>query len=343
VQRIYGIAERGASVASTEESVDMAELIWKPIAEHIGEASKVYYAPSGLLHRLNLNAIQIDDFTTVADEVELVQLGSTGDLLEENLTLERPIQVALFGGLEYTEMASKEKETETTTAMNEEEAELNTFASRGSWGSLPYTMREVETIGSILEETQINYTLLSGDAGTEESFLKLVKENKNLDVLHFATHGYFFERDTTSLNLFMRSPNPLFRSGLILSNANQAWVEGHFEEEQEDGVLTAYEIAQLDLRGTELVVLSACETGLGDISNSEGVYGLQRAFKLAGVDYIIMTLWRVPDKQSKIMMEKFYTNWLEEGQEIPLAFRNAQTEMRELFDTYEWGGFVLVR
>ena len=107
----------------------------------------------------------------------------------------------------------------------------------------------------------------------------------------------------------------------------------------------------MNLSNTELVVLSACETGLGDIQGNEGVYGLQRAFKIAGAKYLIMSLWQVPDKQTSLLMTTFYKKWLEaEGPDkggnkmsIPDAFHAAQKELRDLgLDPYQWAGFVLV-
>jgi len=111
----------------------------------------------------------------------------------------------------------------------------------------------------------------------------------------------------------------------------------------ENGILTAYEISHLDLTNTELVVLSACETGLGDIAGNEGVFGLQRAFKIAGARYLIMLLWQVPDFQTQDLMTTFYTYWLEKKKSIPEAFRAAQQDMRQKYrDPYFWAGFVLV-
>ena len=109
----------------------------------------------------------------------------------------------------------------------------------------------------------------------------------------------------------------------------------------EDGILTAKEISNLNLSNTKLVVLSACETGLGDVKGSEGVYGLQRAFKMAGVDYIIMSLWKVPDKETTEMMELFYNEMLD-GLLISEAFRNAQNQMKQKYSPYYWAAFVLV-
>ena len=135
----------------------------------------------------------------------------------------------------------------------------------------------------------------------------------------------------------------MIRSGLILAGAQQAWSTGKAPENREDGILTAYEISQMNLSGTELVVLSACETGLGDIEGNEGVYGLQRAFKIAGAKYLIMSLWKVNDLSTREFMTAFYTQWLENGTTIPDAFRVAQQNMKAKYkDPYHWAGFVLV-
>lgn len=136
----------------------------------------------------------------------------------------------------------------------------------------------------------------------------------------------------------------MIRSGLLLAGANYAWKNGRpISPGADDGILTAYEIAQLDLSQTELVVLSACETGLGDIRGDEGVYGLQRAFKLAGVKYVLMSLWQVPDFQTQELMAAFYYHFLEEKMDIPAALRAAQAELRSRYpDPFTWAGFVLL-
>ena len=122
----------------------------------------------------------------------------------------------------------------------------------------------------------------------------------------------------------------MIRSGLLLAGANHAWKTGKpFKPDMEDGILTAYEISQMDLSNTELVVLSACETGLGDIQGNEGVYGLQRAFKIAGAKYLMMSLWQVPDFQTQELMTVFYQKWLTEKMPIPDAFHEAQQTMRK--------------
>jgi CHAT domain-containing protein len=144
---------------------------------------------------------------------------------------------------------------------------------------------------------------------------------------------------------FKSSEHPMIRSGLVLAGGNYAWETGEpLQPGEEDGILTALEISQMDLSDTELVVLSACETALGDIRSYEGVYGLQRAFKIAGAKYLIMSLWQVPDFQTQELMTNFYASWLEEGMSIPDAFRAARKALRDAYpDTINWAGFILVK
>ena len=144
----------------------------------------------------------------------------------------------------------------------------------------------------------------------------------------------------------VRSPiwdieDPLFRAGLIFAGANDAWLSGKSPHESEDGILSAYEISNLDLSNTKLVVLSACETGLGELRGNDGVYGLQRAFRMAGVENIIMSLWKVPDEQTQELMELFYSKWFD-GQSLRDAFRSAQFTMAEKYPPFYWAGFVLM-
>ena len=136
----------------------------------------------------------------------------------------------------------------------------------------------------------------------------------------------------------------MMRSGLILAGANHAWKTGKPKQaDAEDGILTAYEISLMNLSNTELVVLSACETGLGDITGNEGVYGLQRAFKIAGAKYLIMSLWKVSDEQTEQLMTLFYQKWLTEKQPIPEAFRSAKAVMQAKYpNPFYWAGFVLL-
>ena len=134
--------------------------------------------------------------------------------------------------------------------------------------------------------------------------------------------------------------NPMLRSGLALAGVN-TWLKNRpLIKEAEDGILTADDVAGWNLFNTELVVLSACETGLGDIVTGEGVFGLRRAFVLAGAQTLVMSLWKVPDEQTKELMVNFYKHLLS-GKPRAEALREAQLQMKEKYpNPYYWGAFI---
>jgi CHAT domain-containing protein len=175
-------------------------------------------------------------------------------------------------------------------------------------------------------------------------------------VIHVSTHGFAFPQvnshsdQVTKVNslqyIFRNHRNPLVRSGLVLSGGNWAWMgkdvlaeSGEFE----NGILTALEVSQMKLRKTRLVVLSACQTGLGAVEGSEGTFGLKRAFKMSGVEQMLVTLWEVPDKETKELMGHFYTQ-LALSKNPVKAIEAAQKTMRNQYPTRPdlWGAFVLI-
>ena len=199
---------------------------------------------------------------------------------------------------------------------------------------LPGTKQEVESIQEIaLKQGWKSQLFIEGHASEEN-----VKQTENTTVLHIATHGYFLQ-DTSKTFLTKRA---LLNSGLVLAGAMDSTRSQHINIE--DGVLTAYEVAGLTLKGTDLVTLSACETGLGLIRNGNGVFGLQRAFLAAGAASVLMSLWRVNDRVTKELMEKFYGYWMS-GCTKQVALCKAQEDIRGLSEQfshpYYWGGFVL--
>lgn len=347
---VYGYSDRGF----VQTRANLYHLIWQPIEPFLPGISTIYFSPSGLLHRLNLDAIPITLDSTLADRYKLVQLGSTRQIAINSPRTMENTQAVLLGGISY-DMDS--------TAIAHANAGMAARARGGitfsmtdstqrarTWQYLPYTLKEVQSVAKVLENAHFSYQLRQGYEASEEAVKSLCAGTApSPRVLHIATHGYFFSdpeapsATAETSPAFSSSEHPMIRSGLILAGGNDAWQNKRASENQEDGILTAYEISQLNLQNTELVVLSACETGLGDIKGNEGVYGLQRAFKIAGVQYLIMSLWQVPDKQTALLMTTFYKKWLDDKMPIPDALRAAQKELREAgMDPYYWAGFVVV-
>jgi CHAT domain-containing protein len=195
---------------------------------------------------------------------------------------------------------------------------------------LPGTRVEVEKMQDLLTAKGWEVQAYLAENALEEN----LKESYKPRLLHIATHGYF-QPDNKTEN------NPLLRSGLMLSGAGST-IRGISSTTGEDGILTAYEAMNLNLDNTDLVILSACETGLGDIKNGEGVYGLQRAFKVAGAKTLVMSLWKVSDEATQELMVSFCKNWLETGNKRD-AFIKAQKALKALYpQPYYWGAFVMV-
>ncbi len=204
------------------------------------------------------------------------------------------------------------------------------------------------------KQKNVSAQLFSGINAIEEQFKNLGGKNSPR-IVHIATHGFFFPdpqkeiRSDFMLEIdrsipFRASDNPLNRAGLLFAGANRGWQGDTTSDEIDDGILTAYEATNVILGNTQLVVLSACETGLGEIKGSEGVFGLQRAFKAADAEYLMMSLWKVPDKETAEFMEYFYAK-LFEGKPISDAFEDTQRYMRNKYpnEPYKWAGFVLVK
>ena len=366
VNHLYSIADRGLQPMEQPQKT-LYNLIWQPLEKELADTKTIYFSNSGLLHRLNLGAIPIKEEETLADRYQLVSLTSTRQLVVPDQLKPADEDALLYGGIQYEmdSMAILAANQDLASDLVATRGEItfsyaDTTNRGGSWNYLSGTEKEVDKLSTILTNAGISTDTRTGFSATEESFKVLGQRNASPRILHLATHGYFFSDPARSVRsarrslgeggplndepTFQLSTHPMIRSGLILAGGNHTWQTGKpLHPNMEDGILTAYEISQMDLSHTELVVLSACETGLGEIQGNEGVYGLQRAFKIAGAKYLIMSLWQVPDKQTSILMTTFYRKWLEEKMEIPEAFRAAQQEMRDFgFDPYQWAGFVLV-
>lgn len=353
---------RGIRPRKTRNLRPLSNLLLRPLTESLQDVHTVYFASSGLLHRVNIAALPLNKKNNLGDKLHLLQLSSTRQLALDHPKRDNTANAILIGDISY-DMDSltwiENRNTHSIAQHSSAQGEISFqrgMLSRGSnrWNYLEWTGKEIETIDKILRRAQYQSTMYAGHAATEEMFRHIGEEQPSPKVLHIATHGFFFPDPSKARNskessmdqdakiVFKISDHPMIRSGLILAGGNHVWQGNTVPEGWQDGILTAYEISQMDLSHTELVVLSACETGLGDIEGNEGVYGLQRAFKIAGARYILMSLWQVPDQATQELMTVFYENWLG-GMEIRAALQKAQKQMRKKYkEPYYWAGFILV-
>lgn len=326
-------------------------LIWKPLEGSIKNAKRIYLSASGLLHRISFSAIPSPAGDKLIDKYEIQVLSNTRTIAENNSRDTTLKSITLFGDIDYSNVPSLISDIKTTEYKFSDSISLSNMRSlnNGIWKNLPSTSTEIFSIQQIASNTKIITNSFTKQNASEENFKKL----QSPSILHVATHGFAApsysmkpkELGFTSDNakLFQRSEDALTRAGLILAGGNQMWRTGRPYMNHEDGILTAREVSGLDLSSTILTTLSACETGLGEIKGSEGVFGLQRAFKMAGVHYLIVSLWKVPDAETADFMTTFYGKWLKNKTPIKEAFRQTQIEMNKKYiEPYNWAGFVLV-
>jgi CHAT domain-containing protein len=217
---------------------------------------------------------------------------------------------------------------------------------------LPGTAHEIAAVSRLMKKHKWLVSTYHDETAMEE----IVKAVEHPRLLHIATHGFFLPDQENTLHSEAlragvpanRTEDPMLRSGLLLAGSDRIYRGDPAPNDIDDGVLTAYEASTMDLNGTELVVLSACETGLGEQQNGEGVFGLRRALQEAGANTVLMSMWSVPDRETQELMTKFYVNWLS-GMDKHKALRKAQQKERKTVRKrygkdlpYYWGAFVLV-
>jgi CHAT domain-containing protein/Tfp pilus assembly protein PilF len=313
------------------------ELLMQPIREKLGNVNHIIISPDAELNRIPFAALVDENNRYLIESYKITYLTTGRDLIRLQLEYSHKQPPVIVANPDY------DKPGEPTTVAVSNSRGMNQL-SRGvemSFGALPGTAEEANIIAPLLSDV----TLFTQSQATENA----VKQLEAPKIIHIATHGFFMpnlprvEPDNTfgfiSENTQQNTPiqeNPLIRSGLALAGFNPR------KSGEDDGVLTALEVANLRLRGTKLVVLSACETGLGSIENGEGVYGLRRAFTLAGVESQLMSLWKVDDEGTKNLMIKYYQRLLQnEGRSD--ALRQVQLEMlnsQEYQHPYYWAAFV---
>jgi CHAT domain-containing protein/Flp pilus assembly protein TadD len=356
------------------KGVQLHRLVWQALEKELAGAKDIYYSPSGLLHKIAFDALPSgEEGSLLSDKYNLHLVSSTREiarLKKETSAAPARDTTVVYGGLTYDvrqsamlaaarhyrnsarKPAGADRFVDRFRKRDAELPDADLRSGFSEWQYLAGTKTETEQIVTSLDSKHIPHKYYTGSGGNEESFKNL--SGVRTGVIHLATHGFFLpDAENKAVNEIVQRlggnrekpfENPLLRSGLIMSGANNQWLAKEYvmEEDLEDGILTADEIARLNLTKMKLVVLSACETGLGDVKNSEGVFGLQRAFKLAGVESLIMSLWKVPDEATAELMTTFYNEWLA-GNTKRKAFKTAQQKVRAKYSSpYYWAAFVMM-
>lgn len=300
---------------------------WAPLEKVLGNRHTIYVSLDGVFHQLSLNSLRTPKGKYLADQNTLMLVSNTRDILalkNRKPSKRRSINAALFGFPAF--YRGKEEDTKTAT-------------DRSGIYPLAGTKTEVDSIAAMLTKDHIRTRVFMGENASEEA----IKQLHQPSIVHVATHGFFqAEGKPSAFKLSgVDEENPLNRTGLLLAGAANYALDHEFTG-SENGILTAYEVSNLNLESAELVALSACETGKGVVQNGEGVYGLQRAFQSAGAKTILLSLWKVDDEATRQLMTKFYQYWLE-GQTKAEALRRAQVAIKVRYPhPYYWAAFVLM-
>ena len=327
-----------------------------PIARYLKKyrIRKVYFAPDGIYNKINLDMLRDKNLGYVYQHFDIQLVTSTRTLLasKAKVSSKKTRSICFFGNPNFNLDRIGVTQTipaDTTTRWNRIQV-LHPKQSSAIYQALVGTNVEVRQLADLAKANAYQIQSFVGNQALEEK----VKSVNNPSILHIATHGYFREAKDINRNqdLFMglntqkAIDNPLLRSGLILAGANRALQDTtyFYGLQVDDGHLNAAEIANMSLDSTDLVVLSACETGQGQVRNGEGVYGLQRAFRVAGAKSILMSLWKVDDTATRQFMVQFYQAYFATGNKRR-ALKITRDHFRKhprYYHPYYWGAFVLV-
>lgn len=331
------------------------QLIWRPLEKELNGVNVIYFSADRELHKIAIEYALMPDSSRMCDKYKIFRLSSTRELAQTQKQ-DGTNSAVLFGGLSYDlnrdQLIAESRAGDYHPENASRAVAMENF--RYGFEDLPYTREEVDSIAEDFKLAKNKKCqIITGAAGTEESFRAL--EEKRVDIIHLATHGFFWSEEDVEkrnyvsflvgvkLNQLNIEDESLLRSGLIFSGANVGLAGEQLPADVDDGVLTAKELTLMNLGNIDMVVMSACQSGLGE-TTGEGVFGLQRGFKLAGANTLLMSLWKVNDKATCLLMTKFYKYYLS-GKTKREALRQAQLELRsdKIYSSPEyWAAFILL-
>ena len=334
-----------------QESQPIYKRLWGKLENYLKGKKTIYFSPTGQLNLLNHNALLMSNGEAFGNCYNLVRLSSTDKILSLDSKDKKYQSAVVYGGILYDLSVADMREAANQYNHHGEDQFLLAMRSedeRGHWNYLPGTKTESLNIYSLLTSNNISTKLLQEKEANEESFKAL--SGHSPQIIHLSTHGFFLDTaEKEKKNPFMSNTgsysdkeDKLIRTGILMAGANNVWCGKNQVTGIEDGILTADEISRLDLSGTKLVVLSACETAKGQIDEIDGVLGLQRGLKKAGVGSILMSLWKVSDAVTSILMTQFYEN-IGKGMDSRESLKNAAQKVKEQYpDPYFWASFVML-
>ena len=315
------------------------KLIWEKVDNIVKGTKKIFISPILGIQDVNIGFIPSPDGYCLNDKYDIRIVTSTAKICnQKRATL---TDAYVYGGIEYS------KRNQSSNKMSYRSILINELcdSTRNGFSFLKASVYEVDQIARTLRDKKISTNLFCGADADEASFRRM--DGKSPSIIHLSTHGFYlvgFDKYTeyfNKLQAYSNNDNSMLLSGILLADANSAIIGSNGQDPLNDGVLTAEEISLLDLRSTELVVVSACETAIGQ-NIQEGFGGLVRAFKNAGVKSIIASLWKVPDEATAKLMVSFY-KYLLSGTEMHQALKMAQKEVSMIYpDPYYWAGFVIL-
>ena len=324
-------------------------LLFEKIDNELKNVKKIYLVTDGIYNSINIESLYNPNRKQYLIDYLKIQPIQNVRAITDNkkvFKVSMSTKTILFGNPDFDLLIANKKENEFSLERGLDNELLDEIKSGVKISPLNGTQKEIETLDAILNNSNSNVELFSKANATEDNLKKILSP----DILHIATHGYFLTNNDTSktkqsiANLIDDNykNDSYLKSGLLLAGA-QNTLNGKQPESKNNGILTAEEAKSLNLKDTELVVLSACETGLGDNLVGEGVIGLQRAFMIAGAKSVIMSLWSVSDEKTQELMTLFYTNWIKNNMTKEEAIYQAKIAMKKLYpQPYYWAGFVLL-